>query len=77
MREYVSPPNWGRMGKQAQAGPEPLDYRVTVPLVLPLSLVRRLEPHTSRRNRSRFIEQAVTAALDKAEQDQDREHASV
>jgi metal-responsive CopG/Arc/MetJ family transcriptional regulator len=65
------------MAQQAPAAPEPMDYRVTVPLVLPLSLVRRLEPHTSRRNRSRFIEQAIEAALGQAEQDQDREREHV
>lgn len=59
------------MTKQAQAGPEPMDYRVTLPLVLPLSLVRRLEPYTSRRNRSRFIEQAIETALAKADQDRE------
>jgi hypothetical protein len=61
------------MAEQAQAGPEPMDYRVTVPLVLPLSMVRRLEPFSSRRNRSRFIEAVIEAAFGQAEQDQDRE----
>jgi metal-responsive CopG/Arc/MetJ family transcriptional regulator len=65
------------MAEQAPARPEPTDYRVTVPLRLPLSLVRRLEPHTSRRNRSRFIVQAIEAALGQAEQDQDRAHEPV
>jgi metal-responsive CopG/Arc/MetJ family transcriptional regulator len=65
------------MAEQAPTGPKSKDYRVTVPLRLPLSLVRRLEPHTSHRNRSAFIVQAIEAALGQAEQDQDRDHERV
>jgi predicted transcriptional regulator len=58
-----------------QAAPPAEEYRATVTLTLPVEMVRRLHPFTSRRARSAFIEQAIAAALDKADQDQgqDRE----
>jgi hypothetical protein len=51
-----------------QAAP-PVEVRGYVTVTLPVRTIQRLQPLTSRRTRSRFIEQAIEAALDKAEQD--------
>ena len=58
-----------------QAAPPAKELRGYVTLTLPVQMIERLQPFTSRRARSKFIEQAITAALDKA--DQDREPAAV
>lgn len=49
----------------------PRDYRVAMTVILPLSLIRRLEPYARHHNRSKLIEQAITAALDQADQDRE------
>ena len=56
-----------------QAAPLAREYRGVVTLTLPLWMIQRLEPMVVQRARSRFIEQAIEAALDKAEQDRERE----
>jgi metal-responsive CopG/Arc/MetJ family transcriptional regulator len=38
-----------------------------------VSLLQRLQPLAIQRRRSEFVEQAIAAALDKTDQDQDRE----
>ena len=43
-----------------------------VTVTLPLSLFQRLEPLRVQRRRSDFVEQAIAAALDQAEQDRAR-----
>jgi metal-responsive CopG/Arc/MetJ family transcriptional regulator len=43
------------------------EYRGYVTVTLPVRVIQRLQPFTSRRARSRFIEAAITTALDKAE----------
>jgi hypothetical protein len=58
-----------------QAAPPAKELRGYVTLTLPITLIQRLQPFTSRRARSKFVEQALTAALDQA--DQDRERAAV
>jgi hypothetical protein len=53
-------------GKQAAQAAE---YRATSNMTLPLSVIRRLEPYKAKRRRGAFIQAAVVAALDQAEQD--------
>jgi hypothetical protein len=55
-----------------QAAPPVEEYRGYVTVTLPVRTIRRLQPLTSRRARSRFIEEAIEAALDKADQDRER-----
>jgi predicted DNA-binding protein len=52
-----------------QAAP-PAEVRGYVTITLPVQTIQRLQPLSSRRARSRFIEQAIEAALDKADQDE-------
>jgi metal-responsive CopG/Arc/MetJ family transcriptional regulator len=57
---------------------QPAEYRVPVHVTLPLSILRRLEPYTAKRQRGAFIQAAVVAALEQREQtQQDRERAAV
>jgi hypothetical protein len=48
-------------------------------VTVPLPILRRLQPYSSRRQRSEFVRQAIVAALDKTEAKatEDREHAAV
>jgi hypothetical protein len=61
-------------GKQARPTAE---YRAIINMTLPLSVLQRLEPYKAKRRRGAFIEAAVLAALDKAEQDRERAAAAV
>ena len=53
-------------GKQGRPTAE---YRAIINMTLPLSVIRRLEPYKAKRRRGAFIEAAVVAALDQADQD--------
>jgi hypothetical protein len=44
------------------------DYRANLTLTLPLSLLRRLEPYTAKRQRGAFIQAAVERELERLEQ---------
>jgi metal-responsive CopG/Arc/MetJ family transcriptional regulator len=60
-----------------QAAKSAREYRSNVTITLPVRLLERLDPFADRRARSAFIEQAIETALDRAEQDQDRDRAAV
>jgi hypothetical protein len=51
-----------------QAAPT-AEYRATIALTLPLSVLRRLEPYKAERRRGAFIQDAIVAALEQTEQD--------
>ena len=50
------------------------EIRAQLTITLPVTMLRRLQPLAVQRRRSEFVEQAIAAALDQAEQD---EHAAV
>jgi metal-responsive CopG/Arc/MetJ family transcriptional regulator len=52
-----------------QVAPPTKEIRVQLTITLPLSMFQRLQPLGERRRRSEFVEQAIAAALDQAEQD--------
>jgi metal-responsive CopG/Arc/MetJ family transcriptional regulator len=48
------------------------EIRGQLTITLPVSLLQRLQPLGVQRRRSEFVEQAIAAALDQAEQDRER-----
>jgi hypothetical protein len=59
--------------------PERAEVRGYITFTLPVRTIERLQPFASRRVRSRFIEEAIEAALDKADAEaaENRERAGV
>jgi flagellar motor switch protein FliM len=63
------------MSEQAPVGVESNELRGSLTVMVPVSVLERLRPFASRRAKSRFVTEAIRAALDQA--DQDRERAAV
>jgi metal-responsive CopG/Arc/MetJ family transcriptional regulator len=55
-----------------QVAPPTKEIRGQLTITLPVSMLQRLEPLAVQRRRSEFVEQAIAAALDQAEQDRGR-----
>jgi metal-responsive CopG/Arc/MetJ family transcriptional regulator len=55
-----------------QVAPPTKEIRGQLTITLPVSMLQRLEPLAVQRRRSEFVEQAIAAALDQAEQDRER-----
>ena len=53
------------------------EIRGAFTVTLPMSMLVRLQPLAAERRRSEFVEQAIAAALDQADQDRERERAAV
>jgi hypothetical protein len=53
-----------------QVAPSIKEIRGALTVTLPVSLLQRLQPLAVQRRRSEFVEQAIAAALDRADQDQ-------
>jgi hypothetical protein len=58
-----------------QVAPPIKEIRGALTVTLPVSLLQRLQPLAIQRRRSEFVEQAIAAALDKADQDREPEPA--
>jgi hypothetical protein len=63
------------MAEQALAGAEPNELHGSLSVTVPVSVLERLRPYASRRAKSRFVSEAIRAALDQAEQDREVEAA--
>ena len=61
------------MAEQATVGAEPTELRGSLTVSVPISVLERLRPYASRRAKNRFVSEAIRAALDQADQGQDRE----
>jgi hypothetical protein len=64
------------MAEQAPAGAESRELRGSLTVMVPVSVLERLQPLASRRAKSRFVSEAIRAALDQADQDREVEAAS-
>jgi hypothetical protein len=63
------------MAEQAPAGAEYEELRGSLTVMVPISVLEQLRPYASRRAKSRFVTEAIRAALDQATED--RAHAAV
>jgi hypothetical protein len=59
-----------------QDAPEPKETRAPLTITLPVTMLRRLQPLGVQRTRSYFVEAAIAAALDQADQDREVKAAS-
>jgi hypothetical protein len=64
------------MAEPAPAGAESRELRGSLTVMVPVSVLQRLQPLASRRAKSRFVTEAIRAALDQADQDHEVEAAS-
>jgi hypothetical protein len=55
------------MAEQAPVGVEPNEWRATLTVMVPVSVLERLRPYASRRAKNRFVSEAIRAALDQAD----------
>jgi hypothetical protein len=64
------------MAEQAPAGVEYEELRGSLTVMVPVSVLERLRPYASRRAKSRFVTEAIRAALAQAAEDRERERAA-